>query len=185
MQWNSRVRSLFLQSWLLGAAYDRHHGLELHGEVMACTYEYVRVMWSMHDRSRSIEHIPSSWCLMLYTKVYATSLPFWFVIHALYWRRTRERRERERERVCVSVAVLYQQYSMQHHDKDLCLTIERFHGVWDDMFLSEFKVRSATRTKMTVNCFPREDVAEFLRSRGKGESERNADEILIEIIDNR
>ncbi|KAG1328307.1 hypothetical protein COCNU_01G022410 [Cocos nucifera] len=41
------------------AGYD-HHGLKLHGEVMACSYEDVRVMWSILDKSRPTNHNSSS-----------------------------------------------------------------------------------------------------------------------------
>ncbi|WOL10508.1 hypothetical protein Cni_G19265 [Canna indica] len=40
--------------------HERNGSMELHGEVMACSYEDVRVMWSILDKSRSREHMPTS-----------------------------------------------------------------------------------------------------------------------------
>ncbi|RZR76320.1 hypothetical protein BHM03_00001005 [Ensete ventricosum] len=42
--------------------HDRSSIVKLHGEVMACTYEDVRVMWSILDKSRpsNDDIIPSS-----------------------------------------------------------------------------------------------------------------------------
>ncbi|KAF5190435.1 Ssra-binding protein [Thalictrum thalictroides] len=34
--------------------HDHHRAMALHGEVMACTYEDVQVMWSMLDKSKAV-----------------------------------------------------------------------------------------------------------------------------------
>ncbi|XP_042451083.1 uncharacterized protein LOC122035959 [Zingiber officinale] len=38
------------------AAHERYGMTVLHGEVMACSYEDVKVMWSILDKSNSAEH---------------------------------------------------------------------------------------------------------------------------------
>ncbi|KAJ0980517.1 hypothetical protein J5N97_008772 [Dioscorea zingiberensis] len=34
---------------------NEQHGMKLHGEVMACGYEDVQVMWSILDKTKSLE----------------------------------------------------------------------------------------------------------------------------------
>ncbi|KAM0948391.1 hypothetical protein DsansV1_C06g0058911 [Dioscorea sansibarensis] len=38
-----------------GGNEQQLHGMKLHGEVMACGYEDVHVMWSILDKTKSLE----------------------------------------------------------------------------------------------------------------------------------
>ncbi|CAL9145184.1 unnamed protein product [Musa hybrid cultivar] len=42
-------------AYLVAEAHDRHR-MALHGEVMACSYHDVQVMWSILDKSNPGEH---------------------------------------------------------------------------------------------------------------------------------
>lgn len=42
-------------STVLLPGHDNQYGMNLHGEVMACSYEDVRVMWLILDKSRAGE----------------------------------------------------------------------------------------------------------------------------------
>ncbi|XP_072997847.1 uncharacterized protein [Typha latifolia] len=54
-----RKRSSLRGNLFIVAGHD-HNSLKLHGEVMACPYEDVHIMWSMLDKSRVGDHNTSS-----------------------------------------------------------------------------------------------------------------------------
>lgn len=50
-----------LNGWIFAGNEQQYHGMKLHGEVMACGYEDVHVMWSILDKTKSLERSGRSW----------------------------------------------------------------------------------------------------------------------------